>query len=104
MTSPDRPAEVLFVTDDELVRRLNIPWRLGKAVLAELSRNPRFPPKQKAFGDRRYYPAVKAYFDKENRVESGTGAARLIPERPVIRTGLPRRSPPAEPLRKGTFP
>lgn len=104
MTDPDRPAEVLFVTDDELVRRMNVPHRLGKAVLAELSRNPRFPPKQRAFGDRRYYPAVKAYFDRENRVESGPGAARVAPERPVIRTGLPRRSPPAEPLRKGQAP
>ena len=82
---------------------MNVPWRLGKAIVAALDRRPDFPKKQEAYGDRRYYRAVLAYFDRENRVESGYGAARVAPERPVIRTALPRRSPLADtPSRKGS--
>jgi hypothetical protein len=56
----------LFVTDNQLVERLGVPKRHAKAAIQMLdaTRGSGFPPKQKLWGDRRYWPAVKAYFDK----------------------------------------
>jgi hypothetical protein len=59
MTAPqpatlDREKDKLFVTDAELLRRLGVPTRLGKRVIAELDRDWRrsgFPQKQKLWGD-----------------------------------------------------
>lgn len=103
-SEPDR-FEPLWVSDDELIRRMNVSYRRGRALLEEHDRNPRFPRKQPAYDNKRFYPAVVDFFYEANRVKSRSGAARLIPERPAIRTGLPRRSPLADnPLRKGTSP
>lgn len=55
----------LFVTDLELCEYLGIPPETARPVFAELDRDRSkgFPPKQKLWGDRRYLPAVKAWFD-----------------------------------------
>lgn len=56
--------EPLFVKDSELIARLNVPPKTARTVLAVLDKDPRsgFPPKQKLWGDRRYWPAVSDYF------------------------------------------
>jgi hypothetical protein len=61
------PHGTLYVDDDELIRRLGVPKKEAKAALQMLDDDRRtgFPPKQKLWGDRRYWPAVKAYFDRE---------------------------------------
>lgn len=71
MTTPapetlDREKDKLYVTDAELIRRLGVPEKLGRAVLHSLDRTRGlgFPPKQKLWGDRRYWPAVKAFLDR----------------------------------------
>ncbi|HTC04885.1 MAG TPA: hypothetical protein VK749_15890 [Xanthobacteraceae bacterium] len=54
----DAKAPRLFVTDAELIRRIGVPFALD--------RDPRtsgFPQKQKLWGNRRYWPAVAAYFE-----------------------------------------
>ena len=55
-----------FVTDAELIRRLGVPEKIGRAVLATFDREKHrgFPQKQKLWGDRRYWPAVKAFLDR----------------------------------------
>jgi hypothetical protein len=61
------PHETLWVTDAELIRRSGIPEKRARAILQDYDRDPRrsqFPQKQKLYGDRRYWPAVKAYFDR----------------------------------------
>lgn len=62
----EREKDKLFVTDAELIRRLGVPVKLGRAVLAGLDREKHrgFPQKQKVWGDRRYWPAVKAFLDR----------------------------------------
>jgi hypothetical protein len=62
----EREADKLFVTDAELIRRLGVPRRTARAMLHVLDSNPRsgFPKKQKLCGDRRWWPAVRAYFDR----------------------------------------
>ena len=61
----------LFVTDAELIRRLGVPERLGRALIREFDdKNPTFPKKQKLWGDRRYWPAVKTWLDKTYGLES----------------------------------
>jgi hypothetical protein len=98
----DAPRETLWITDAELIRRIGAPEKIARDALRALDHNPRsgFPQKQKLWGDRRYWPAVKAYFDRTNGI-LGIGAARVAPERPD-RDGLPRRSLPAAPMRRAT--
>jgi hypothetical protein len=66
MTDTSQPT--LYVTDEELIKLLGVPVRDARAALQELDRNPAsgFPRKQKLWGDRRYLPAVRAYFDRLN--------------------------------------
>ena len=56
----------LFVTDAELIRRLGVPEKIARAAIRALDDNTRsgFPKKQKLWGDRRYWPAVRAYLDR----------------------------------------
>ena len=68
MTSPapetlEREKDKLWVKDSELIRRLGVPDKLGRETLRLLEHKPGFPRKEKLWGDRRYWPAVKAYFD-----------------------------------------
>jgi hypothetical protein len=68
MTEPrERDTESLYVTDAELIRRLGVPEKIARERIRVLDKDPRrtgFPQKQKFWGDRRYWPAVKAYFDQ----------------------------------------
>ena len=62
----DREKDKLWLTDAELVRRMGVPERKAREVLRMLDAKPSgFPRKQQLYGGRRYWPAVKAYFDKE---------------------------------------
>lgn len=58
--------EKLFVTDAELIRRLGVPEKVGRSMLQVLDRELHrgFPQKQKVWGDRRYWPHVKAFLDR----------------------------------------
>lgn len=66
----------LYLTDTELIAELGLPEKVGREAFRALDQNPRsgFPPKQKLWGDRRYLPAVLAYFDKLNGLTIGTSA------------------------------
>jgi hypothetical protein len=71
MTAPqpatlDREKDKLYVTDVELIRRLGVPYRLGRRVIAGLDQDrlSGFPPKQKLWGNRRYWPHVSAWLDR----------------------------------------
>ena len=58
-------SHTLFVTDAELIQRLGVPEELGRALLQDFdAKHPAFPKKQELWGDRRYWPAVKAWLDK----------------------------------------
>jgi hypothetical protein len=60
----DREASTLWVTDAELIRRMGVPEKIARETLRMLDAKPTgFPRKQKVWGDRRYWPAVKDYFD-----------------------------------------
>lgn len=70
MTKPavetlEREKDKLWVSDAELVRWMGVPEKQGYETLRMLDAKPSgFPKKQKLWGDRRYKPAVKAYFDR----------------------------------------
>ena len=83
MTAPapetlEREKEKLYVTDAELIRRLGVPEKIGRAILAryDADRGKGFPQKQALFGDRRYWPAVKAFLDRINNVKHETSQGR----------------------------
>lgn len=92
----------LWVNDAELIEKLNVPEKIAYAAIHLLDHNKLsgFPPKQELWGWKRYWPAVKDYFDYVYGIKLG-GAARVAPERPD-RDGLPRRSHLAVPLRRAT--
>src|SRR5262245_25296584 len=103
MTHSPRDTETLFVTDDELVRRLGVPEKVAAPIIHERDNKPSgFPKKQDLWGGRRYWPAVLAYFERVYGVQPQIGAARVAPESPG-RNGPPRRNL-AAPLRKVEFP
>ncbi len=58
--------ETLFVTDAELIRRIGVPEKIARAVIRELDakRGNVFPQKNPLWGNRRYWPAVRAYLDR----------------------------------------
>lgn len=68
--SPDLPGETLWVTDEEMFKRLGVPAKIGREAIHALDamegRRSGFPQKSKLWGDRRYWPAVRAYFDAAN--------------------------------------
>lgn len=61
------PHETLYVTDAELIRRLGVPERPARQAIAYLDDHKQlgFPPKRPFWGNRRYWPAVKAYLDRD---------------------------------------
>ncbi len=66
--------ETLYITDEELIRRLGAPRKAARAALHMFDRTPAkgFPQKQALWGNRRYWPAVKAYFDRTNGLKLDT--------------------------------
>jgi hypothetical protein len=58
-------SRTVFVTDAELIQRLGVPEQLGLTLLQDFdAKHPSFPKKLEPWGDRRYWPAVKAWLDK----------------------------------------
>jgi hypothetical protein len=62
----DADPRTLFVTDAELIRRIGVPEKIARHTIRYLDNNPKlgFPQKQRLWGSRRYWPAVRAYLDK----------------------------------------
>lgn len=71
MTAPkpetiEREKDKLYLTDAELIRRLGVPAADAKHTIAHIEAKLGFPRKQKLWGNRRYWPAVKAWLDRHN--------------------------------------
>ena len=63
--------ETLYITDAELIRRMGVPEKVAREAIRMMDLDPRksgFPQKDKLWGNRRYWPAVKDYLDHKNRV------------------------------------
>jgi hypothetical protein len=61
----------LFVTDAELIGRLGVPEKVAAYAaihVLDRTRDSAFPQKQATWGHRRYWPAVKQWFDRANGV------------------------------------
>lgn len=73
--------DTLYITDAELIRRLGVPVKAARAALHMLDRDlsKGFPQKQKLFGNRRYWPQVKAYFDRMNGIKLDASPTRRQP-------------------------
>lgn len=71
MTSPkpetvEKEKEKVYLTDAELIRRLGVPAHIARTTIDFYEKKAGFPPKQAMWGGRRYWPAVKAWLDKQN--------------------------------------
>ena len=60
--------EGLYITDAELIRRIGVPEKIARDAIRILDQDKRsgFPQKKALWGDRRYWPAVRAWFDRTN--------------------------------------
>lgn len=71
MTSAPSPAtsEQLYVTDAELAAKVGVDLEMLGTFLRQIDRNRTagFPKQDPLFGGRRYWPAVKDWFDMYNR-------------------------------------
>jgi hypothetical protein len=70
MTQPEpetieREKDKLWVTDAEMIRRLGVPERTAREAIRVLDEQPSgFPRKEKLWGDRRYWPAIRRWLDE----------------------------------------
>lgn len=71
---PDDDPSGLYVTDCEIARRLGFGRKYGYRLLHRLERGVpgmrAYPARDKLFGDRRYWPAVKQWHDDYHRVRT----------------------------------
>lgn len=67
-TAETNTRETLYISDEELIRRLGAPRRAARAAIHMLDRTPGsgFPKKQALWGNRRFWPAVEAYLYRTN--------------------------------------
>lgn len=63
--------ETLWITDAEMIRRMGVPEKIARETIRFLDSKPQhqFPQKQKLWGGRRYWPAVKEYFDRNQGIK-----------------------------------
>lgn len=77
--------DTLYVTDAELIRRSGVPEKIMRATLRKLDENGAsgFPRKHELFGNRRYWPAVRAYLDRLNGVKMAAPQGEHHERRPA---------------------
>lgn len=70
----------LFVTDAELIEKLNVPEKIARRVLKMLDADKSwcFPQKSRIWGGRRYWPAVKAWLDSQNGLRLEASMTRRL--------------------------
>lgn len=70
----------LFVNDAELIELLGVPEDIARAAINKLDCTPGsgFPPKRALWGNRRYWPAVRAYFDATELLKLDTQRLRRV--------------------------
>lgn len=71
-TAPAEHRETLWITDAEMIRRMGAPEKVARQAIQELDRNKAsgFPQKSRLWGNRRYWPAVKAWLDRTNGLKT----------------------------------
>lgn len=75
-------AEALFVSDAEMLRRIGISEKIGRIAIRELEKRQVFPPKDPLFGNKRYWPAVRAFLDARSGVTTTPPKAIYTPKDP----------------------
>jgi hypothetical protein len=65
----ERKREALWIDDAELIRRMGVPEKIARETLRVLDAKRAFPAKHPLWGNRRYWPAVQAYFDRQYGVK-----------------------------------
>ena len=90
--------QTLFVSDVEMIRRIGVPEKIARAAIKALDENPHsgFPKKSEIWGNRRYWPAVKVWFQEQqeldtSRLDSRSYAAGRAPNPDQSRPGASSR-------------
>lgn len=76
-----RSADPLYLSDAEIARRVGVgedTWR--SAVRALERERAGFPPRDRLFGGKRYWPAVKAALDAHNGIMPASAAGGFAPD------------------------
>lgn len=67
----------LWVTDAEIIRRLGVSEKVGYTAIHRLEKSGLgFPEKQRVWGKKRYWPAVKDFFDRQYGLKSHGSSTR----------------------------
>lgn len=74
--------ETLYITDAELIRRMGVPEKIARDTLHMLDRDrgKGFPQKDPLWGNRRYWPAVKAWLDRTSGLKMPSPQRRYANE------------------------
>jgi hypothetical protein len=89
LPSPDaleREKDKLYLTEAEMFRRLGVPYQKAKTAVRFLQDKQGFPHKSKLF-DRYYWPAVKAWLDKNNGLNPQPARSDYTPRGTLARPG-----------------
>jgi hypothetical protein len=71
--------ETLYVTDAEMIRRMGVPEKIARRVIGGLDAKhleTGFPQKDPLWGDRRYWPAVRAWLERRSAPTMGLSQGR----------------------------
>lgn len=80
MTTPTAAKPTgLYVSDDEMFRRLNVCRDKGRAAVEQLEPQG-FPRKDPLFSGKRYWPAVRSFLDKRNGIGETQATPNASPE------------------------
>lgn len=80
LEAEEREKDKLWLTDAEMIRRMGVPEKVARAAIRALDahRDSGFPQKQKLWGDRRYWPAVRAYLDRTQGLNVTASQQRIV--------------------------
>jgi hypothetical protein len=70
----------LFIFDTEMYRRMGISEKVGRVAVRELEKRQVFPAKDLLFGNKRYWPAVRAFLDARAGIDPAPPKKRLEPD------------------------
>jgi hypothetical protein len=73
-----KKGDALYLSDVEIARRLGVGEKSVRAAFREFERRRGFPKKDRLFGDKRYWPAVKAFLDRRHGLSMSS--APLAPD------------------------
>jgi hypothetical protein len=72
--------EALFIFDTEMYRRMGVSEKVGRVAVRELEKRQVFPARDPLFGNKRYWPAVRAFLNARAGIDPDPPKKRVGPD------------------------